>query len=84
MATRGRLTEAQIDRRLTEAGIDLAAAATSQAAEQDQWAALLGRNAAQARGFGFIGTPSCIGGMTLFAGVVDRATLRDANRAARG
>jgi len=83
MATKGRLTEAQIDRRLKEAGIDLAAASAAYRAQQDRWAALLARNAAQAAGFGFFGTPSYVVGMTLFPGVIDQATLRQAIKAAR-
>lgn len=84
MATKGRLTEAQIDSTLQDAGIDIAAASAAHDAEKDRWAALLDRNAAQAQGFGFMGTPSYIVGMTMFPGVIDQATLREAIKAARG
>ncbi|PTE22322.1 disulfide bond formation protein DsbA [Cereibacter changlensis JA139] len=84
MATEGRLSEAQVDRLLTGAGVDLAAAGAAYEAESARWDALLQRNDAQASAFGFMGTPAYIIGMTMFPGAIDRDTLREAIRAARG
>lgn len=83
MATEGRLSEAQVDSTLTGAGIDIAAARAAHDADAARWSALLDRNAAQAGAFGFMGTPSYIVGMTLFPGVIDEKTLREAVAAAR-
>lgn len=84
MATEGRMTEAQIDDLLTQAGVDIDSASADFQADSARWNGLLQRNSEQAAAFGFMGTPAYIIGMTMYPGAIDRDTLRGAIRAARG
>lgn len=84
MATKGRLTDDQIDKVLTEAGIDIKAAEAAYKDNADKWEGFIKRNMRQAEAFGLNGTPTYIVGTTLFPGVVDRATLEEAIASARG
>ena len=84
MATTGRLSDAQVDAKLAERGLDagrLTAAYRQDAARID---GLLARNNRQAEAFGFNGTPSFVVQTTLFPGVMDEAALREAIAEARG
>lgn len=78
MAMPGRLTEAQIDTALSEAGLDVAALDTSYRSERDKWDALILRNDFQAVQIGLQGTPAYIIGETIYAGAMKRAELLEA------
>lgn len=83
MATEAKLSNEQIDRVLSNAGIDVAAAGTAYRADRDRWDGLLARNAAQAAQLGLRGTPAFIIGRTIYPGALDAATLRGAIAEAR-
>ena len=81
IAAKTKLTEAAVDDLLAKAGIDVAKAAADRAAD-----ALLARNDAQARAFGFQGTPAFIIGTFRVPGSLNAAGFKraigDARRAA--
>ena len=84
MATEARLTAAQVNAALTDAGIDIDAATAAFAKTSDKWNAYLARNMQQADSFGLAGTPSYIVGQTLYPGVLTKELLDQAIQTARG
>lgn len=84
MATEARLTAAQVNAALTDAGIDIDAATAAFAKTSDKWNAYLARNMQQADSFGLAGTPSYIIGQTLYPGVLTKELLDQAIQTARG
>lgn len=83
MATEGRLSEEDVDELVAGAGVAPAEAAAAYDVHAQTWDGFVARNFAQAEAFGFMGTPSYIVGTTIFAGMIDEATLREAIAAAR-
>lgn len=83
MATKARLSAADVDTALTGAGIDIDAATTAFAESADKWNAYLGRNMRQADSFGLPGTPAYIIGQTLYPGVLTKELLDEAIKTAR-
>ncbi len=83
MATKARLSAAQVDDALVGAGIDITAAAATFASASDKWEAYLGRNMRQADSFGLAGTPAYIIGQTLYPGALTKDVLDEAIRTAR-
>ncbi|MDT8853728.1 DsbA family protein [Paracoccaceae bacterium Fryx2] len=83
MATKARLSAAQVDEALIGAGIDIAAATAAFAGSADKWNAYLARNMRQADSFGLAGTPAYIIGQTLYSGALTQDVLDEAIRAAR-
>ena len=64
-------------------GVLPAEAAAAYDAQAQTWDGFVARIFAQAEAFGFMGTPSYIVGTTIFAGLIDEPTLREAIAAAR-
>jgi len=60
IAAKTKLTEAAVDDLLAKAGVDVGRATADRTAHQQEIDALLARNDAQARAFGFRGTPGFI------------------------
>jgi protein-disulfide isomerase len=83
IAAKARLTEAAVDDLLAKAGVDVARATADRAAHQQDIDALLARNDAQARAFGFRGTPGFIIGTFRVPGSLDAAGFRHAIADAR-
>ena len=83
IAAKGKLTEAAVDDLLTKAGVDVARAAADRAAHAQEIDALLARNDAQARAFGFRGTPAFIIGTFRVPGSLDAAGFKHAIADAR-
>ena len=84
MQTRGRLVDAQVDRVLADAGVDVESAQAAYRANKTHWDNLLARNAGQADALGLQGTPAFIIGTTSYPGVMDAAALRQAVATLRG
>jgi protein-disulfide isomerase len=86
IAAKTKLTEAAVDDLLAKAGIDVAKAAADRAAHAQDIDALLARNDAQARAFGFQGTPAFIIGTFRVPGSLNAAGFKraigDARKAA--
>jgi protein-disulfide isomerase len=86
IAAKAKLTEAAIDDLLTKAGVDVARATADRAAHAQEIDALLARNDAQARAFGFRGTPGFIIGTFRVPGSLNAAgfnrAIADARKAA--
>ncbi len=83
MSTKGLLSDAQVTKTLTDAGIDVAKAQAGYEAQKARWDGLLARNEAQAQAFGLQGTPAFIIGRTIYPGYLDAAALRKAVAEAR-
>lgn len=83
MATTGRLTDAKVDTALKAVGVDPKQAMAGYQKDAAKWGAYLARNDAQARAFGFSGTPGLVIGYTLFNGALDEAGFRKAIAEAR-
>ncbi|KEO53135.1 DsbA family protein [Thioclava indica] len=83
MATKGKLSNAQIDSVLSAAGVDPKQAMAGYKANRKQIDALLIRNDGQAVAIGLQGTPAYIIGRDVYPGAVDADTLRDAIKKAR-
>lgn len=83
MATPGSLSEDDVKRLLTSAGIDLKKVAEAVRKNDEKISGLLTRNYNQALAFKFAGTPSFVIGTTTYSGVLDKAQLRDAIKQAR-
>lgn len=83
MATPARLSEDDVRRVLTEAGLDPAAMLAAYEADRGTWDGLMGRNARQAAALGLQGTPGFIIGQRLYAGALDAGRLRMAIAEAR-
>ena len=86
IAAKAKLTEAAVDDLLGKAGVDVARAAADRDAHAADIDALLGRNDAQARAFGFQGTPGFIIGTFRVPGALNTAgfkrAIADARKAA--
>jgi protein-disulfide isomerase len=86
IAAKTKLTETAVDDLLAKAGIDVAKASADRAAHAQDIDALLARNDAQARAFGFQGTPGFIIGTFRVPGSLNAAGFKraigDARKAA--
>jgi protein-disulfide isomerase len=86
IAAKAKLTEAAVDDLLGKAGVDVTRAATDRDAHSAEIDALLARNDAQARAFGFQGTPGFIIGTFRVPGALNTAgfkrAISDARKAA--
>lgn len=83
MATKARLSAADVDGALKGAGIDIDAATAAFSKSADKWNAYLGRNTRQADSFGLAGTPAFIIGQTLYPGAMSKDQLNEAIKTAR-
>lgn len=83
MTAQGPLDATRIDRILDRAGLSPQTVEASYNRNRGDLDAYLGRNAAQAAGFGFPGTPAFIVGFTLYPGALDRRALQEAVARAR-
>lgn len=79
----GKMTEAQVERTLDRAGLDVDRLDAAYRKDRRKWDDLLARNNRQAGALGLRGTPSFIVGQTLFPGAMSKAELRKAVRKAR-
>ena len=86
IAAKTKLTEAAVDDLLAKAGVDVARATADRDAHAQEIDALLARNDAQARAFGFLGTPAFIIGAFRVPGSLNTAGFKraigDARKAA--
>lgn len=82
--TEGKLSMAQVDALLTEAGHDVAALNASYVANAEGIDGLIARNMDIAQAFGFSGTPSFVIGTQLFFGYLDQEAIESAIATARG
>jgi protein-disulfide isomerase len=86
IAAKAKLTEAAVDDLLAKAGVDVGRATADRAAHQQEIDALLARNDAQARAFGFRGTPGFIIGTFRVPGSLNadgfKQAIADARKAA--
>jgi protein-disulfide isomerase len=86
IAAKTKLTEAAVDNLLGEAGVDVTRAAADRDAHSAEIDALIARNDAQARAFGFQGTPGFIIGTFRVPGALNTAgfkrAISDARKAA--
>lgn len=83
MRTKARLSEDDVEKALTGAGLTMKEIAASVNKNNRKISALLDRNYSQALGFNFVGTPSFVIGKTIYPGVLDEKGLTDAIRRAR-
>lgn len=83
MATPASLSEDDIKRLLTSAGLDLSKIAAAVRQNDKKISDLLTRNYNQALAFNFAGTPSFVIGKTAYSGVLSKDQLRDLIRQAR-
>lgn len=83
MATPASLSEDDVKRLLTAAGLDLSKIAEAVRRNDKKISDLLTRNYNQALAFNFAGTPSFVIGRTTASGVLSKDQLRDAIRKAR-
>lgn len=83
MRTKARLSEDDVEKALTGAGLTMKEIAASVNKNNRKISALLDRNYSQALGFNFVGTPSFVIGKTIYPGVLDEKGLKDAIRRAR-
>lgn len=83
MESEGKLAPEQVDRLLTDAGVDLDRAKADLQRNAERIDALLERNHRQARALELAGTPAFIIGPYLVPGMVDAETLRQAVAEAR-
>jgi protein-disulfide isomerase len=83
IAAKTKLTEAAVDDLLAKAGIDVAKATADRTAHAQEIDALLARNDAQARAFGFRGTPGFIIGTFRVPGSLNAAGFKQAISDAR-
>ena len=83
MKTKGRLSEGDVEKTLTGAGLSMQEIAASVNRNNSKISGLLDRNYGQALGFNFVGTPSFVIGTTIYPGVLDEKGLKDAIKRAR-
>jgi protein-disulfide isomerase len=83
MGYKGRLTAANMDEILTQAGIDVVKAKADAQTNESAIKATLARNNAQAEGLGFVATPSFIIGTFRVPGVLEPAMFKQAIKEAR-
>lgn len=83
MKTTGKLTEEEIEKALTGAGLTMKEIAAAVNKHTVKISGLLDRNYNQALAFNFVGTPSFVIGRTTFAGVLNEQGLKDAIAEAR-
>jgi protein-disulfide isomerase len=83
IAAKAKLTEAAVDDLLAKAGVDVGRATADRTTHQQEIDALLARNDAQARAFGFRGTPGFIIGTFRVPGSLNAAGFKRAISDAR-
>ncbi|MGO8616489.1 DsbA family protein, partial [Rhizobium ruizarguesonis] len=83
MATPASLSEEDVKRLLTSAGLDLGKIAAAVRQNDKKISNLLTRNYDQALAFNFGGTPSFVIGKTAYSGVLSKDQLRDLIKQAR-
>lgn len=83
MATPASLSQDDVKRLLTSAGLDLSKVAEAVRRNDKKISNLLTRNYNQATAFNFAGTPSFVIGKMAYSGVLGKDQLRDAIRQAR-
>ncbi|NTA84797.1 DsbA family protein [Agrobacterium tumefaciens] len=83
MKTKGKLTEEEVEKTLTGAGLVMKDIAASVNKHSAKISGLLDRNYNQALAFNFAGTPSFVIGRSTFAGMLDEKGLNDAIADAR-
>jgi protein-disulfide isomerase len=83
IAAKAKLTEAAVDDLLAKAGVDVAMATADRTTHAQEIDALLARNDAQARAFGFRGTPGFIIGTFRVPGSLNAAGFKQAISDAR-
>ena len=83
MKTTGRLSQADIEKTLTGAGLSMTEIAAAINKHNGKIAGLLDRNYKQALAFNFAGTPSFVIGSAIFPGVLDEKGLKEAIAKAR-
>lgn len=83
MATPAALSEDDVKRLLTSAGLDLGKIAAAVRQNDKKISDLLTRNYNQALAFNFTGTPSFVIGKTAYSGVLSKDQLRDLIKRAR-
>ena len=83
MATKGRLSEEDVDAALKRAGLDPQSLLAAFRKDQDRIDGILARNMDQANAFGFGGTPAFLVNTRAHHGAIDKQALRDAIAAAR-
>lgn len=83
MKTKARLSEEDVEKALTGAGLSMQELAASVNKNNEKISGILDRNYNQALSFNFVGTPSFVIGKTIYAGVLDEKGLKDAIRRAR-
>ncbi|WP_165940347.1 DsbA family protein [Rhizobium laguerreae] len=83
MATPASLSEEDVKRLLTSAGLDLGKIAAAVRQNDKKISNLLTRNYDQALAFNFAGTPSFVIGKTAYSGVLSKDQLRDLIKQAR-
>ena len=83
MATPGRLSRDEVDEALADAGLDATALYGRFEKDRPRVDGILSRNTAQARAFGFSGTPVYIVGTKIYRGAIDRTAMIEAIAAAR-
>lgn len=83
MKTPGKLTEGDIDKTLTAAGLNPKALDAEYRRDAERIDGLLSRNMELGEAFGFSGTPSFVVGTNLYFGVLDRSALKEAIAKAR-
>lgn len=83
MRTTGRLSQADIEKTLTGAGLSMTEIAAAVNKHNGKIAGLLDRNYKQALAFNFAGTPSFVIGSAIFPGVLDEKGLKEAIAKAR-
>lgn len=84
MKTKGKLSEEDVEKTLTGAGLEMKEIAAAVNKYTDKISGLLDRNYNQALAFNFAGTPSFVIGRTTFAGILDEKGLKAAIAEARG
>ncbi|WP_330629318.1 MULTISPECIES: DsbA family protein [Thioclava] len=83
MATKGRLSDAQVDKTLNAAGVSVPKAQAGYQSARQKIDAVLARNDRQASGLGLFGTPGFVAGRMIYPGALDKAALTEAIRVAR-
>lgn len=83
MKTKGRLSEDDVEKLLTGAGLKMKEIAASVNKNSKKISGILDRNYSQALSFNFVGTPSFVIGKTIYPGVLDEKGLKEAIRSAR-
>lgn len=83
MATKGRLSIEDVEKILSDAGLDPKSMLEGYRKQSDVVDALIGRNSEQAEGLGLSGTPGFVIGSRVYSGMLDRKALEQAVSEAR-